>query len=745
MKKTKPASRAVSVAPSESEIDTNAGPSKKKKTTKAAPVEAAVSSDEDTPPPPPKSKAAAKKTTKSKAKPVVVASDDDEDDALALPPKSTRKPSSRASVARAPSRASRQPIADEESSDDELKLSDARPRNARSRSVSQAPSTTKTPGAKGKAASAAALSRSTRASSRALASEDDPSSEDVRTRGGRVVSSSRGRKTITSSSSKGLPDPEATPSAKSSQSKVKRSTRSSSQVITASEPEALDIDQLVEQAAQRYNAKHGTSDAESQPRALSKSTRTRGAPVASDVEPESDVYASQQENESDARGKRVVRGGHGRTTGTSLSTKAKKAERSASASVKRELAASVSSLSVPTHHDRGDRDPDSADDVGTDMQDEITPQPIRTQSNSNSSGSAPISRPNFSQESAAPAPAERAPVNGWRELASTSKTPKPPSSSATSALRALSKVPSRDASASQNSHRETSPDTAEAPRVVAPLRKPKARSPQVTSPPTSSFQSRLKPPSVVNSPQVKIEADESVVMISPPRPQRSPSRIPAPVPSRSTTPTPRTIPTPAQTSFERSLPLQERQPSRAPSQQPNPAKSAKSQGKEKAHEDTSSQRVADDEMDLDDLTPHPPPPARLATKEPQRGDIEMREPSSQPTMIRATVLAPKDPPLAAPAEIETLPSFQSIPTLSAAPSLTPTQLTDVASTLGPLTSLLTSDQLSMTLEEFIRAETQTKYTAMKVESEKLLNELMEEGKRKRKLLIEHLRRAPTTA
>lgn len=404
-------------------------------------------------------------------------------------------------------------------------------------------------------------------------------------------------------------------------------------------------------------------------------------------------------------------------------------------------------MNVPHYRNSRDPDPDSANENDSEaLHDEVTPQPIRIQSNSNSSGSfasAPIARPNFSQEPV-PAPSERAPVNGWRELASATKTPKPPSSSILHGLKTLGQIGTSGVpSGSQDV--EPSPRQ-DQPRIVAPLRKLKARSPQPSSPSASQFQSRLKPPSVVNSPQVKVEADESVVMISPPRPPRSPSRIPAPVASRGTTPTPRPTPAP----FNPPSQPHEKQQSPALFQQPaTTTKSAKSPTKEK-------EKVHGDEMDLDELTPNPPAPTRLAPHQHQHVDVEMGELSSEPTSSRPLILAPKDPllnnppaSLAAPAEIRSLPSTTSMASISQPapdiPSLTPQQVADVARSIAPLTMLLSSDQLDMTLEEFIRAETQKKYTAMKAESEDLLKELMEEGRRKRMVMIEHLRRAPSVA
>jgi hypothetical protein len=71
-------------------------------------------------------------------------------------------------------------------------------------------------------------------------------------------------------------------------------------------------------------------------------------------------------------------------------------------------------------------------------------------------------------------------------------------------------------------------------------------------------------------------------------------------------------------------------------------------------------------------------------------------------------------------------------------------------TLGPLAAIITEhvyapEQLDMTLEEFIRADSQAKYKKLEAECEMGLREFEEIGRKKRTTLIEHLRNAPTLA
>jgi len=53
-------------------------------------------------------------------------------------------------------------------------------------------------------------------------------------------------------------------------------------------------------------------------------------------------------------------------------------------------------------------------------------------------------------------------------------------------------------------------------------------------------------------------------------------------------------------------------------------------------------------------------------------------------------------------------------------------------------NVLIEDQLNSTLEEFIRAETQRKYSDIQAEGERLLRELREEGARSRAIIMDHL-------
>ena len=48
------------------------------------------------------------------------------------------------------------------------------------------------------------------------------------------------------------------------------------------------------------------------------------------------------------------------------------------------------------------------------------------------------------------------------------------------------------------------------------------------------------------------------------------------------------------------------------------------------------------------------------------------------------------------------------------------------------------EQLDMTIQQFIEAETQKVYQSMKRNSERLIQELIEEGKRQRTIIVSHL-------
>lgn len=650
---------------------------------------------------------------KAKAKLTVIAVSDDDISEAPAPKRPARTP--------AAARGSRVPKSD--SSSDELLLPASRTgtdagtgseSERKTRRTSQAPSRARaTPAttARTPAASKAKKGRSTRASSRASSSvaSGDEAGDDSAIDSSQDVGRSRGRKTVTA---RDVPAAELS-------SSVRRSARTPGRATLkgrGAPPEAeTDIDNLLSAAAARAAARHASmSDAEGRaassraPSAsLGRSTRGRTPSVA----------ASDRESETDLVVPKPALVGKAKT-----SSKASK-----QASTKHNTTSYDSdphaSLSVPVSA------ASSVSDSGEDLND-VTPQPKKTSSSNHaSSGSSrPIPPPNFSQDlsasTLAAAPSERTVVNGWRELAKQSKTPGG-SLNASTVLSGLKSSGSGSAAEQQ-----------QLPRIIAPLRKSKGGP---TSPSTSARTAAGRVP--VHTPKVKMEEDDSIVIMSPPpRPLRSPER-------ERTRGQDATFTDTSNYGSRQLHPHDGEGTPRAAPASPSKIPTPKARSK---------QAPTSNNMDVDPMPVPPLPAPALSARAPtSRSAVKVSTSiDMEPHKIKARALVPSlsATTIGSSSSHEGLPPIHptsSIPlnpdALDALHSVSPFIVSSSSTLPNSTSGGLTEEQLNSTLEEFIRAETQKKYAEMQAEGERILRELREEGERNRALIIDHLRLAPTTA
>jgi len=333
----------------------------------------------------------------------------------------------------------------------------------------------------------------------------------------------------------------------------------------------------------------------------------------------------------------------------------------------------------------------AASDSGADDVSESTPQPHKTSISAiSASEHRSIPPPDFSGDMSisVSAPSERSAVNEWRELATQGK-----------AQRAAAETIAAQLGAGVG---DANTDVHGLPRIIAPLRKSKGHA--------------FRP--IHHSPKVKMEEDDSVIMISPPRPPRSPTRVPPGIDQTLSDKSNQGLgAVKSKTVIQNCL----------PSKLPTPK--ARTPQRAVNHVDT----AADSMRAVRSPTTLSRPELRKAliapaVTNPQQGfDDAHVEPQADPTPTPAPTV---------PQNTE-----ENTPKLSmSAPGLQSEAL-DALRHVSPLVisnNGLIEDQLNSTLEEFIRAETQRKYSEIQAEGERLLRELQEEGARSRAAIMDHL-------
>lgn len=513
-----------------------------------------------------------------------------------------------------------------------------------------------------------------RAASSAVSDDDDGSGAESpkgSTRG-RGRGSSRGRKTVTARDVA-----EQSTSLRRSSRTPGRSTLNGR--AAATEPET-DVDTLLKAAAARAAARHASvSDAEGKAArkqdvsALGRRTRARPA----------SVLASDKDDEPDATTTaRLLPSSKLHQNGATVSREAP-----ANAPRNDDCVPAQSSLFASHRTESKTGGYLATSDSDTDDMNESTPQPLKM---SNPVVSAnrhrPIPPPNLSRETSlsAPAPSERPVVNEWRELTIQSKAQ---TSVGASTIVAGFKM----------ANEETGTDGYE-PRIIAPLRK------------SRGYMSRH------HSPNVKIEEDDSIVMISPPRPPRNVVRPPPSIDQTLSDKSNQGL----GTATKPRMVIQSDRASKLP---------------------TPKARTPQRTANLDDMRGGPVravrSPATPSRSVPRMVLMASTANTEQvPENVRDEL--PNHPP-STPAPAVLSNTHENIPSISAA-GLQSNAL-DALHHISPFVTSsngISEDQLNSTLEEFIRAETQRKYSEIQAEGERLLRELREEGARSRAVIIDHL-------
>ena len=557
----------------------------------------------------------------------------------------------------------------------EGQLAGRAPSRASSRASSRAAASrmaSKTPATSNAKKSNRARATSRAASSTASDDDDDGSGAESSKSGarGRARGSSRGRKTVTARDVA-----EQSASLRRSSRTPGRSTFNGRSAATESE---ADVDNLLKAAAARAAARYASeSNAEGK-----KKGGIVGLPNRSPRARAASVLASDKDEASDTVAARPV-------PPFEVDQEVGIVPREAPANESQETGGVLATLSLRVDSHRAETTGDAylaVSDSGTDDMNERTPQPPKTSiSVTSASQRHPIPPPDFSRETllAAPAPSERSAVNEWRELAIQSKTQ---GNAVTTAIPVEPKA-----------LRGGGTEMHGLPRIIAPLRKSKG------------YASHCAP----QSPKVKIEEDDSVIMISPPRPSRSAAR---PAPSID------------QTLFDKSnqgsgvaaksrMALQNEQPSKLPTP------GTRTPQRTTNHNDMTSGPVravrSPTSQSRPDILAAPNAEQVLGTPHIASQALALTLASTVPSGMHEDISNPLVP--ATGSNNKALNALRHI-----LPTVTPNH--------G-----LTEDQLNSTLEEFIRAETQRKYSEIQAEGERLLRELQEEGARSRTVIIDHLR------